>query len=113
MSELEDIPQQSEDVPGRPVLLMLAATILTVVACVAVVWMLQSFKLEGGGEGQPRRLELVPPAPPFEVQSDLERARAAQHGELDRWTWADRAHQVVRVPVDVAIDRYLQQRGAR
>ncbi len=112
MSE-EDIPQQPEDVPGRPVMLMLAATVLTIAACVVVVWALQSFRLEGGGEAHSQHPVLVPPTPPFEVESDLEPARALQHEQLDTWTWADRAHRVVREPVDVAIDRYLQQRGGK
>ncbi|MGE5186338.1 MAG: hypothetical protein ACM31C_29990 [Acidobacteriota bacterium] len=108
-----DLPQQPEDVPGRPVLVTLAATVLAIAACVVVVWALQSFRLEGGGEAHTRHLALVPPTPPFEVESDLEHARAVQHEQLDAWTWADRARRVVRVPVDVAIDRYLEQRGGK
>jgi hypothetical protein len=114
MTEHPEIPQQPEDVPGRPIAVTMAATIITIVACVVVVWLLQSRRLEGGGEAeQTRTLELVPPAPPFEVQSDLERVRDAQHLELDTWTWADRDRKIVRVPVDLAIDRYLAKRGAR
>ncbi len=112
MSE-DDIPQQPEDVPGRPVLMMLLATIFAILACVFVVWLLQSLRLEGGGEAHSPHLVLVPPATPFEVQSDLEHTRVVQHEQLDAWTWADRAHRVVRVPIGIAIDRYLQQRGGK
>ena len=65
----EHIPEQSEDIAGRPVAWALGITVFAILACVAVVWALDLFRLEGGGES-PRvhTLELVPPARPFTMQ---------------------------------------------
>ncbi len=108
----EPIPEQPESVPGKPIAWMIVIVVLAIAACGVVVWSLQAFHLFGGGETQQtQRLELQPPAQPFEIpHTKLESARDAQRFELEAWTWADRAHGRVRVPVDVAIDRYLEGR---
>lgn len=113
MSHFEEIPEQSEDVAARPIAWTLGITVLVVVTCGVVVWALQAFDLRGGGRSNIERVELVPPAQPFSAPTQLERQRATERAELDRWSWADRNVGLVRLPIDVAIERYLQQRGAR
>lgn len=111
MTAPDDIPHQTEDVPGRPIAITIGATVVTIVACFFVVWLMLG--REPRSDNTAQTFETVPPSPPFETTTDLERTRAAQHDELDHWTWADRDHRVVRLPVDLAIDRYLQQRGGK
>lgn len=113
MSHFDEIPEQSEDVIARPIMWTLAISVLVVVTCGVVVWSLQSFDLRGGGRSNIESLELVPPAQPFSAPTQLEQQRAAERTELERWTWANRDSGLVLLPVDVAIDRYLEQRGAR
>lgn len=111
MTAPDDIPHQTEDVPGRPIAITIVATIVTIAACFVVVWLLLGRRLESDNTAQ--TFETVPPSPPFETHTALEQVREAQHDELEHWTWADREHRVVRVPIDIAIDRYLQQRGGK
>jgi len=116
MSAFEEIPEEPEHVPGRPIYRLLVATILVIAACGVVVWTLHAFQLAGGGRSDVRpamRLEQIPPAQPFSAPMQMEGARAAARYELEHWTWADRTRGRVLVPVDVAIDRYLARRGAR
>lgn len=113
MTEPTPIEQQPEDVPGRPILWTIGAIILAIGACMFVVWLRMSFRLGGGGETLTHHMNLLPPAQPFARESGIERVRAAQLRELDTWTWADRTRRIVSEPIDVAIDRYLEQRGAR
>ena len=49
MSHFEAVPEQSEDVPGRPIAWTLATTVFVIVACVFIVWALAAFQLVGGG----------------------------------------------------------------
>lgn len=104
----EAVPEQSEDVPGRPIAWTLAATVFVIVACVFIVWALAAFQLVGGGAA-PSHVELQPPATPFSEPTRNERS----HDAADRWMWIDRDARRVRMPIDVAIDRYLEQRGTR
>lgn len=104
----EAVPEQPEDVPGRPIAWTLGATVLAIVVCVVVVWALAAFQLVGGGAA-PSRVQLQPPAQPFSEPTPVERER----DPLDGWQWVDRDARRVRMPVDVAIDHYLEQRGIR
>jgi hypothetical protein len=117
MSHFENIPEQPEDVVARPAMWALGAAVLAIVACAVVVWTLGVFQVIGGGETARQSIELQPPARPFADTPTLERRQRSARDALDTWTWADRASRTVRVPVDVAIDRYLarylEQRGAR
>jgi hypothetical protein len=111
MSALEPIPEQSEDIVARPAEWALVVTILIIAACVVVVWALDAFQLAGGGRSDVRRMDLVPPAQPFSEPGRLDAARAHTRDDLDHWTWADRATGRARMPVDMAIDRYVIERG--
>jgi hypothetical protein len=107
----EPISEQPEQVPGRAVAWTLGGTVLAIACCVVIVWVLAAFQLTGGGRSSTQdvqRLRLVPPAQPFSTVLPMERSRTAAHQLLDEWTWADRAARRVRMPVGIAIDRYLQ-----
>jgi len=110
---LPPIPEEPELVRARPIAWTLAATILAILVAAVVVWALDAFQLAGGGRSdvlrEPR--PLVPPVQPFTTTLPADTERAAQRAALDGWTWADAAHTRVRVPISVAIDRYL--RGAK
>ena len=107
MSELEPLPEQPEDVRGRPVAISIIATIATIVASGVVVWLLLGLHLAGGGRSDEARPTLIPPAAPFDERTVLEARRQAQQDALETWTWADREHHRVRMPVAAAIDAYL------
>ena len=110
----EEVPEEPEHVPARPVMWTIGGTILGIGACVFVVWALRAFQLTGGGRSDvaaAQSLELVPPAQPFSMPMRPMLRRMIGVDELDRWTWADRRAGVVRHPVEVAIERDLQTRG--
>ena len=106
-----EIPEESERIPSRPAAWTLGLTVLVIAACAVVVWSLDAFHLAGGGRSDVRQIESLPPAQPFSEIGRLEQTRGEQARRLDLWTWADRDHRRVRLPVGVAIDRYLEQRG--
>ena len=91
----------------------LAITVLTIITCGVIVWTLQAFDLRGGGRSNIKKIELVPPAQPFSSLTQLEDQRLQERSDLDRWTWADRRTGQVRLPIGVAIDRYIELRGNR
>ena len=107
MTEHEPIPEQPEDVRGRPVAITIAATVTGILASAFVVFLLMGLAPEGGGRTNPVQQALVPPATPFELRTPLERTREDQLNRLDAWTWADDTHTRVRLPLMIAIDRYL------
>ena len=102
--------EEPEHVRGAPIAWTIAGTIVAIVASIVIVGGFVDFRYDGGGRGNDREIRLQPPASPFEDlvgTTPLEMSRRAQALELDGWQWADPAHTHVRVPVDVAIDRYL------
>jgi hypothetical protein len=113
VSSFQPIPEQPEHVPGRPIAWILGATVLVIATCAVIVWTLQMFAIEGGGRSRVETIEILPPAQPFSERLQPEQARQAEHEALDAWSWIDRPSGRVRLPIDVAIDRYIQQRGGR
>lgn len=113
MSTFEHIPEEPEHVPGRPMAWVLGTTVLVIAACAVVVWALQVFQFEGGGEAHAKDVDVVPRSQPFSQPQRPEQQRSTTRDALDEWTWADRSARRVRVPIDVAIERYLENGGAR
>jgi hypothetical protein len=99
----EEIPEQTEDVRGRPVAATIGATAATIIACGVIVWLML----------RPSPPQIPDHTPTFDTWMPLERERAAQSAALERWTWADPQHTRVLMPVDRAIDRYLARGGQR
>lgn len=113
MSAHEEIPTQPDRVPGWAIQYLIIGTVVTILACAFVVWWFLPSDLSGGGRSDVVDVRTLPPATPFEEQSPVELERDARRVQLTRWGWADRAHQIVLLPVDLAIDRYVQAHQAR
>lgn len=113
MSHFEEIPEQPEHVAARPIAWTLGITVLVIITCGVVVWTLDAFHLRGGGRTNIEELRLVPPAEPFSTLTNLETRRIEERADLDRWSWANRPQGLVNLPIDLAIDRYLEQGGPR
>lgn len=113
MSEPEPIPEEPEVVAGRPIAGTLGAVVLAIVVCGVVVWSLDAFDLTGGGRSGVVTIHSVPPAQPFSTETTPEIVRTGREIDLEHWTWANSAHDRVLLPVDLAIERYLAQRGTR
>lgn len=111
IESFEPIPEEPDHVAGRPIALALVWTVVGTLLCTLVVWALMRFEPVGGGRSDEARPALIPPANPFAGITGLEAIRADQQAQLDHYAWADREHHIVRVPIEVAIDRMLG--GAR
>jgi hypothetical protein len=125
-------------VSSRMVLAVLAGTLIATAIGVAVAWLLSSDGPLGGPAGRPLAQPLgglgrapggggfepgEPPGHPSEV-SAMERTpfavrsqgledRARATGWLESYGWIDRPAGLVHIPIDRAIDLYLERRGAR
>jgi hypothetical protein len=97
---------EAENVPGRPIAAALAGTVLVIAICAAIVWWLVG-RTTGTGARAAATLT-QPSSQPFSEPLRGEAERAAARAQLDTWSWADAAHTRVRLPVSVAIDRYLE-----
>lgn len=115
MSAFEEIPTQPDQVEGWAIQYIIVGTVVTILACAFVVWLfLAPGTLEDGGRTDiVEQPHTIPPSSPFDAPTPVELERQAQEIELGRWQWAGPAHRRVVLPVDIAIDRYLQQKGAR
>jgi hypothetical protein len=107
IESFDRIPEQPEGVAGRPVALAATAAIAMIVVSTLVVWAYMRFDAEGGGRSAEVRTTLIPPTSTFSSKTALEEIRAAQRRRLEGWSWADREHGIVRVPVETAIERYV------
>jgi hypothetical protein len=107
----DEVPTERDRVPSRLIIVAIGASATAIAASVLVVWLLAGRLLHGGGRTNDVELSLEPPADPFEELTEHERARLGRLLELDAWTWADPTHTHVRVPLDVAIDRYTTGGG--
>ena len=113
-------PQEPDVLPGRTVTGVGVGVVLATVAGVLIA--------TGIGRCRSRQLghAWVPvPVPqitgdinavetrPFSVEAQGLAAHQREETRLHSYGWSDRAHQLVHVPIDVAIDLYLStQRGA-
>ena len=93
-------------------------TLLCVVCLALVLGLFKYFETITGGTktrvtgGIGVDASKLPPEPRLEVTpiTDLEAMRAAEDQVLNSYAWIDKAHGVVRIPIDLAID-LLAQRG--
>ena len=108
MSGFEEIPVQEDRIHNWVVIYVVVATIVAIGGCVFVVRLMLHEHISGGGRSDIVELATVPPATTFDSATPLELERRARAVELERWQWADRAHRSVLVPIDVAIDRYVE-----
>ncbi len=64
------------------------------------------------GHDQPVAEQRLPPEPRLQVaaKADLDRLRAVESEQLERYGWVDRDHGVVRIPIEQAM-KLLRERG--
>jgi len=105
-----ELPTEPDQVPGRGIAIAFAGMVVAIVASGIIVWLLRGAELSGGGRSDVAVPRVEPnPAEPFhESTTDHERRRIDQLRALDSWRWADQQHRRVTMPIDVAIDRYLE-----
>jgi hypothetical protein len=111
LSAFEEIPVQPDHVEGWAIQYVIVAVVVAIALCVGIVWLFLSEDLLGGGRSPVVDQTTVPPSSSFAGPTPLELERRAQLIELEGWQWADPSHAQVRMPVEVAIDRYLEERG--
>ncbi len=114
-----DVRQDPDRVPGRLVVVAAIVVVVTIaVSVVAVVLMTGELrgKLRSNPQGAaweehiPAQVGHVESAP-FGDATDAEREALAAREHLASFGWVDRTRGRVHVPIDVAMDLYLQQQG--
>jgi hypothetical protein len=106
-----EFPTEPDEIPSRGVALALIGTVVAIIVSGVIVWVLRGAELAGGGRSDVERPRVEPnPADPFHhALTSHEHRRIDQLRTLDAWQWADAAHRRVKMPIDVAIDRYLEE----
>jgi hypothetical protein len=111
--------QEPDVVPRRPILVVLAAFVAITAACVWIVWAMQSCQLgelRGDAPAEPSR-----PVPPevsametftFTARDQGRESRDAAERWLGSYGWVDRDAGVVHIPIERAMELYLERRGA-
>jgi hypothetical protein len=112
-----DVTHEHSDVNVRVILAFgMALAIAAVVIHVGLYWLLASYK-KGEADPTPPLTALeagdqVPPPPRLRVspRADLAEMRAAEDRELQTYGWLDREKNVVRIPIDRAME-LIAERG--
>jgi len=112
LSAFEDLPIQPDHVEGWAIHYIIIGIAVTIFACLFIVWLFLLDGLAGGGRSDVVVLRTVPPATSFLSITPLELERRAKAAQLAHWQWADAAHHRVLLPVEIAIDRYVEQRSS-
>jgi hypothetical protein len=105
-----EIPSEPDAIASRLVIATIVASIVAIAASAVVVWLLASRISHGGGRSD-HVFASEPPPDPFSLATAHEARRAAQLRALESYEWADAQHTRARIPLSLAIDRYL--RGAK
>jgi hypothetical protein len=90
----------------KPVALALVVALAMIAVSIAAV---VGFRVPPNGASKLATPVLQPPADAFEGLTRHEWLRLGREARLHSWTWVDRDHQRVRMPIDLAIDRYLRE----
>jgi hypothetical protein len=106
-----EFPTEPDEIPSRGVAIALIGTVVAIIASGIIVWLLRGADLAGGGRSdiEPPHVEPNPADPFHQELTSHEHHRIDQLRALDAWQWADSAHRRVKVPMSVAIDRYLEE----
>lgn len=108
-------PHESEasDVHPRKVLWTAAALIAAIVLTHVIVYLL-IFRFHGPGVGNPLLGNSVPRLPADLRQFDfpsVETFRRHEQQTLESYAWTDPAHGIAQVPIERAIELYVQAQG--
>lgn len=113
-----DVHQEEDIVPAKGVLAFVAiVSVVSLVLVVWTVWVVERHYRELRPSGAFMEQWLGPRHPLSRVRQDLFNERGARplndvlRQDLRTWSWADRGHGVVRVPIDEAMD--LVARGEK
>jgi hypothetical protein len=92
---------ESPDVAARPVLAYVFGFLALVLIGAAAMYAYYMFKVSGPLIANPR----VFPQPHLQTEphTDLQRLLAAQRKSLSTYSWADPAHQMLRIPIERAM----------
>lgn len=93
----------------RPMAAVLGAVMGGILVSAVFVFLLDDLHTHGGG-----RTDVVTPmftiaSEQFDAITARELQRLAQIQRLHGWSWADPEHRHVRMPIERAIDRYLEE----
>jgi hypothetical protein len=104
------IEQEPDRVPRGLVRISAAAVAIAIAASVGAVLLLAR-----GVVGEVVRVDPRPPAridvQLFDLPTEAERLQRRAEARLQRYGWIDRGRGIVHVPLDVAIELYLQERA--
>lgn len=103
-----EIDQEHDRVPLKPIrwsaVLVTAAIALSIVATIVLAY--RRLRSEPVAERRPTQIETTL----FHEPSEAEQLRFQAEIQLDTYGWVDRARGVIHVPLDVAIDHYLEEK---
>jgi hypothetical protein len=111
LSSLEEIPVEPDRIASRVVTYVLASTIVVIALSAGAIVLVLGGASGGGRSAIAEVREAPPPASPFDGPTPLELEQRARAVRLDSWQWADRKRGTVLVPVEIAIDRYVDDRS--
>jgi hypothetical protein len=111
---------EPSDVKLRPVMVFgIGLIVLMVVVYLVIMAMFRVFSRDaarediqaGTTQARVSTDERLPPEPRIQVDpaADLRRMRAEEDAVLHEYAWIDRAHGVVRVPIDMAMQMVLNE----
>jgi len=112
-----EVAHERSDVNVRLILVFGGALlVVAIVVHLVLYWLLQYYN-EGSQVRRPVASvpsppESISPAPRLQVapQADMARMRAAEERELQSYGWVDRDKQVIRIPIDRAM-QLIAERG--
>jgi hypothetical protein len=106
--------QEPDVVSSRAVLAVLAGTLAATAVGVAVAWLLARDGPAGGASepGHPSEVSAMETTP-FAIRAQGLEDRARASGWLASYGWIDRRAGLVHIPIERAIDLYIQRRAAR
>jgi hypothetical protein len=112
-----DVAHEHSDVNVRLILIFGAALLVAaLVIHLALYWLLERYNESSPRPSRaasaPGTQESLPPEPRLQVapRADMANMRAAEERELQTYGWVDREKQVVRIPIDRAM-QLIAERG--
>ncbi len=112
----DSVNYETSDLRMRPLIVFsIALLVLTAVSIVACIILLDVFRSEPLGISHPRaEVREETPAPLLQARptGDIDAHRAAMEQSLQEYRWVDPGEGVVQIPVERAMDLYLERRSA-
>ena len=114
MSTQRHSHEQTDLEPKYIVYFAVGLTLLIAATCVGVWWMFRQFEREHAGRQPappPVQVQASIPAPRLQIdpQCDLQELRRQEEKILSTYAWVDREKGIARIPVDRAIQLFLER----